>query len=298
MCSAARRAVAGRNQRAYRFVVPDLQEVMYASRCRIWPSFVFSVGFRGRRRTRQPTTTVPDNFGVSCMEKLQPEGGRHGKGSTVSECKTTVLEGCPLDMRVRQRGAAPQSRWTRTEQTERLCDRACGSAERSPARQCRPAAGLGQRNRARDGWQRTGFCPRFAPGRDGNLVKTMTVPSDRRWRFRTPPATCCCPGLPPRAWCELESITYDDGTVWKLRERCLPRRLPIFNAGRRLKLGHSRSSPERVRRPDCALRNLALCYRLNSRPPAGRPPASKEVVRGAPMPEERALATECLSSRK
>jgi hypothetical protein len=69
-------------------------------------AFFLLSGISAVAQSTAPTTTTPPQAGnFTCtFETLHPDGKKHGKGNTITECRSTVVvpPACPVDMHVRQ----------------------------------------------------------------------------------------------------------------------------------------------------------------------------------------------------
>jgi hypothetical protein len=162
-----------------------------------------------------PTTTIPDAVNSVCYSQILPDKDHNGKGSTTTECKTTVAQGCPVDMRVRQRMggaavAADENGVKRRMFAQRL---------RLLLNDLRPDMAGRKVVSATVTVHGTGVKARMQHAGSGNdrdsIVKTLSVDL-ANWGEPGFSGDLFVPGFTSTSRVDLESVTYDDGSTWKL----------------------------------------------------------------------------------
>jgi hypothetical protein len=169
------------------------------------------------QNSQLPTTTAPDALAVQCFQNLLPGTGKHEKGSTVTGCKTSVVEGCPVDMRVRQRMAggtvAVDKDGTRRlvfAQRLRLILNSLrhGEGDRKAVSATVTVHGTGAKARMQS----------LRSGSGSNaMVRTFTVDL-AHWDEQGVSGEFLLPGFTSASQVDLESVTFEDGTTWKLSQ--------------------------------------------------------------------------------
>ena len=167
------------------------------------------------QNSQLPTTTVPDALAVQCFENLLPDTRTPPKGGTATGCKTTVVEGCPVDMRVRQRmgggTVAVDKDGTRRQifaQRLRLILNSLrqGEGDRKAVSATVTVHGTGAKARMQS--LRSGSV-------SNSMVKSFHVDL-AHWDEPGVSGEFLLPGFTSASQVDLESVTYDDGTTWKL----------------------------------------------------------------------------------
>jgi hypothetical protein len=167
------------------------------------------------QNSQLPTTTVPDALAVQCFENLLPDNGKHEKGSTVTGCKTSVIEGCPVDMRVRQRMGGG------TVAVDKDGSRRQVFAQRLRLILNSVRQGEGDRKAvsATVMVHGTGAKARMQSLRSGpvsnSMVRTFEVDL-AHWDEPGVSGEFLLPGFTSASQVDLDSVTYEDGTTWKL----------------------------------------------------------------------------------
>lgn len=167
------------------------------------------------QNSQLPTTTVPGAVAVQCFENLLPNIGTPPKGGTGTRCTTTVVEGCPVDMRVRQRmgggTVAVDKDGNRRQvfaQRLRLILNSLrqGEGDRKAVSATVTVHGTGAKARMQS--LRSGSA-------SNSMVKSFNVDL-AHWDEPGISGEFLLPGFTSASQVDLESVTYDDGTTWKL----------------------------------------------------------------------------------
>ena len=166
-----------------------------------------------------PTTTLPD-AAVSCTGPAQPVTP-DGKTPSVPACKTTVVQGCPIDMRVRQRsGGAAIS-----VDEYGIKRRVFAQKLRLILNGFRPEDGGRKAVSAMVTVHGTGTKTRMRPlgsgSDDDSMVKPFSV-NLAHWDEPGFAGDFLLTGFTSASVVYLESVTYDDGSTWKFsrNDRC------------------------------------------------------------------------------
>ncbi len=161
------------------------------------------------------TTTLPDGFAVFCTGPASPVDGKQSKGSTLNSCSTPVAPSCPVDMRVRQRrgGAAvavDANGVKRNVFAQRLRlilnDLRRDNAGRKAVSATVTVHGTGGKARMQYLASGTG---------NNSMAKTFNVDL----AGADEPGVSgdfLLPGFTSASQVDLESVTYEDGSTWKL----------------------------------------------------------------------------------
>jgi hypothetical protein len=138
-------------------------------------------------------------------------------GGTGTVCKSAMVPACPLDMHVRQRaGGTLVSTDDRGRRVETFAARL--KLELKDLRPDRPSQHMVTAKVTVRGWTPKERILPLDSGidRNGNLVKTMTVPLTGGG-LPDASADLWLPGFTAARMVRLESITLDDGAVWNFR---------------------------------------------------------------------------------
>lgn len=168
-----------------------------------------------------PTTTLSNGVAGGCFTTVQPMDSKHGKGSTVTECKTVVVEPtCPVDMRVRQRMggsmvAVDENGVKRRIFAQRLRlflnDQRSGKADQKIVSATVTVHGTTDKERIQrldqriDPWDL----------KSADKVRTFTVDL-ANWGGPGVTGDFQLPGFTSSRRVDLESVVYEDGSTWKL----------------------------------------------------------------------------------
>ncbi len=213
--------IAGRHEPAYLFDRADLLEVSMRVVAAVAAFLLFSGIPAIAQYSPLPTTHLPASAGVACTEKIQPENGKHVEGSTESICETVFVPACPIDMRVHQRMggstvAVDANGIKRKVFAQRLRlflnDLRRDSAGQKIVSATVTVHGTSTKERI----QRLNS----APGTDfdsssGSMAKTLNVDL-AHWGEPGVSGDFLLPGFTSASRVDLESVTYEDGSVWKL----------------------------------------------------------------------------------
>lgn len=167
-----------------------------------------------------PPPQNPIQFGAVntvCETHLQPQDGHHPKGSTESSCVTVSVPGCPIGMSVHQRMggstlAVDANGTKRKVFAQRL---------RLFLNDLRPDSAGQKIVSATVTVHGTSTKPRMqslssSPGASsGSMAKALHVDLSH-WNEPGVSGDFLLPGFTSASRVDLESVTYDDGTVWKL----------------------------------------------------------------------------------
>ena len=171
--------------------------------------------------TPPKTTTLPDGFGVSCMEPASPVDGKHAKNNALETCSTPVGQGCPVDMRVRQqRGGATVAVDENGVKRRVFAQRLrlfLNDQRRDKAGQKIVSAAVTVHG--------TGTKARMQPLGSGSndyfdlnsssMVRTLKVDL-AKWDEPGVSGDFLIPGFTSANRVDLEFVTYEDGSTWKL----------------------------------------------------------------------------------
>ena len=158
-----------------------------------------------------PIAAEPDAANWTCTNNNDGDGG------TGSVCRSALFPACPLDMHVRQRaGGTLVSTDDRGRRVETFAARL--KLELKDLRPDRSSQHMVSAKVTVRGWTPM---ERIVPldsghGRNGNLVKTMTVPLTGGG-LPDASADLMLPGFTAARMVRLESVTLDDGSVWSFR---------------------------------------------------------------------------------
>ena len=167
-----------------------------------------------------PTTTIPDSVGVTCLEDTQPVDPKHPDGSAQMTCTATPVQGCPVDMRVRQRMggdtvAVDANGVKRKVFAQRLRLILNSFRQDNSGREVVSATvtvhGTGTEARMRP----LGAGNDHGDLNSGSKARTLSV-SMSNWGEPGVAGDFLLPGFTSASRVDLESITYDDGSTWKL----------------------------------------------------------------------------------
>ena len=159
----------------------------------------------------------PEAASVGCFTQFQPDTGTQGKGATETVCKTTAVRACPLDMHVRQRASGTLlSTDAQGRRLETFAARL--KLELKDLRPDRSSQRMATAKVTVRGWTPKERIVPLDSGNDrnGNLVKTMTVPLTGGG-LPDASADLMLPGFTTARMVRLESVTFDDGSVWSFR---------------------------------------------------------------------------------
>jgi len=174
--------------------------------------------------TAPPTTTLPEAGNFICtFETVHPDGKKHGKGNTITECRSTVVvpPACPVDMHVRQGMSqgmlavdangerrlvfAPRLRLFLNDQRKDKAGQTIVSATITVH---------GRKGKAR--LQPLNVGPGGSDDSDSaDLEKTLSVELGN-WGEPGVSGDFRLPGLTSARRIDLQSVTYEDGSTWKL----------------------------------------------------------------------------------
>ena len=172
--------------------------------------------------TAPNTTPSPQSFGVSCMESVQPLNGKNPKGSPASTCTSTApVHSCPMDMHVRQgigggmiavdekgvkrRVYAPRLRLFLNDlRKDRSGQKIVSATVTVHGTSGKPR----MQNLNAHGEQ-------DADLNSGSVKRTMNVEL-AHWGDPGVSGDFVLPGFTSASRVDLESVTYEEGTTWKL----------------------------------------------------------------------------------
>ena len=157
----------------------------------------------------------PDAANLVCTTTLQPaKSDKDGRGSTVTVCKSPVVQACPLDMHVRQRaGGSLLETDTQGRRVPKFVPRL--TLELKDTRPDRSSRRMVSATVTVHGWNpRARMVPLDSDaGGKGDLVRRMTV-SLTGGGLPDASADLYLPGFAATRMVRLDSITFDDGEVW------------------------------------------------------------------------------------
>ena len=169
----------------------------------------------------KPASTIPDSAGITCLEEIQPGDGKQAKGSTVTTCTTTPDQGCPVDMRVRQRMsggtvAVDANGIERKVFAQRLRLILNSFQQDNSGRKVVSAMitvhGTGTKARVQPlGAGKNGDWDLNS----GSMARTLHVDL-ANWSEPGVAGDFLLSGFTSASRVDLESVTYDDGSTWKL----------------------------------------------------------------------------------
>ena len=168
------------------------------------------------------TTSIPDGASTVCLTELRPDKDKnHGKGDVVTVCKTVLVQGCPIDMHVRHgigggMIAADENGVKRQVFAPRL---------RLFLNEIRPAKSGQKIVSATVTVHGSNGKPRMQNldvhgAEDGDLnsgsvERTLSVDL-ANWGDPGVSGDFRLPGFTSTSRVDLESVTYEDGSTWKL----------------------------------------------------------------------------------
>jgi hypothetical protein len=164
-----------------------------------------------------PTSTIPDAMNSICVTESQPQKDKKdGKAPAVTECRTVVEQGCPVDMRVRQRMGGTAV----AVDANGVKRKVLAQKLRLFLNSFRPDPGARKPVSAVVRVHGTGDEPRMrtlgsVDVNSSAMLRTFRVNLETR---SEPGASgdFLLPGFTSASQVDLVSVTYDDGSTWRL----------------------------------------------------------------------------------
>lgn len=166
-------------------------------------------------------TIQPGAVNTLCDSHLQPDGGKHAPGSPETNCVTVFVPGCPISMQVRQRMggatvAVDANGMKRKVFAQRLRLFLNDLRADSPGGKIVSATVTVHGTSTKARMQPAGSASGASFGPDsGSMVRTVNVDL-AQWGEPGVSGDFLLPGFTSASRVDLESVTYDDGSVWKL----------------------------------------------------------------------------------
>ena len=184
--------------------------------------FLLSGVFASGQKAPSPESSnriQPGAMNTVCGAKLTPGDPKEARGSTETTCVTLFVPGCPVDMRARQRMGGEMVAVDKNGVKRRVF----AQRLRLFLNDLRPAEKDRKIASATVTVHGSGVKARLAPvgeesagARDsGSLERTLTV-GLANWGEAGVSGDFGLPGFTSASRVDLDSITYSDGTVWKL----------------------------------------------------------------------------------
>jgi hypothetical protein len=180
-----------------------------------------SVGIPAMGQSTPPASALPQSASVVCTERLQPDNGKLGNEGTLILCTTGQVQGCPVDMRVRQK----MSGGTVAVDENGVKRKVFAQRLRLILNSLRPGNSGQKAVSATVTVHGTSGTARLQPlgpvsnhVRDlssGSMVRTLRVGLGD-WGDQGVSGDFFLPGFTSASQVDLESVTYEDGTTWKL----------------------------------------------------------------------------------